>query len=144
MKLRLIARRTEQFLLCPNGSILKVNKDILRRLLYTFRRPSNFKGIDGYWNTDVPNMEDVSGITLAFVDDTYRLIVLNDSLFDFLRDEEELVYISATEYADKHGKSRPMVKRLCLEGRIEGAYKTSSGWLIPSNAPYPERKQHNR
>ena len=33
-----------------------------------------------------------------------------------------------------------MVKRLCDEGRIEGAHKISSGWLIPENAPYPERK----
>ncbi|MBQ7969069.1 MAG: DNA-binding protein [Clostridia bacterium] len=39
-----------------------------------------------------------------------------------------------------HGKSRPMVKKLCQNDRIKGAIKHSTGWLIPKNAPYPKRK----
>ena len=82
-------------------------------------------------------MDDAAGITLAFVDDANKLVILSDNLFS---PEKQIVYISATEYAEMHGKSRPSIKNMCAAGRIPGAYKTSSGWLIPKDAPYPERK----
>ena len=137
MKLRVIEHRKEKLILCPNGSIMKADKDALARLLTSFQRPKRFKGEDGYWSTENADIEDVNGITLAFVDEMNRLVILSDKLFEV---EKQITYISATEYADLHGKSRPMVKKLCADGRIEGAYKTSSGWLIPEDAPYPERK----
>ena len=137
MKLRVIEQRKERLILCPNGSILKADRDALSSLLTGFKKLKAFKGGDGYWNGDTANMEDVYGLTLAYVDDMNRLVILSDKLFEV---EKQTTYISATEYADLHGKSRPMVKKLCADGRIEGAYKTSSGWLIPENAPYPDRK----
>ena len=137
MKLRLIKQRRERLLLCPNGSILSVDKDVLSRLLTDFKKPTSFKGEYGYWNAENASMEDVYGETLAFVDDSHKLIIVSDHLYS---PEKETVYISATEYGELHGKSRPMVKRLCAAGRITGAYKTSSGWLIPKDAPYPARK----
>lgn len=137
MKLRLIESRKKKLLLCPNGSIMDVDDDVLARLLENFHRPSSFKGSSGYWNTDNTSMDDVFGNTLAFVDDANKLVVLSPALF---KREKKTTYISATEYAELHGKSRPSVKNMCAAGRIEGAYKTSSGWLIPADAPYPERK----
>lgn len=137
MKLRVIAQRKEVLILCPNGSILKADKAILGRLLVDFKKPTSFKGNYGYWNVENASMEHVYGETLAFVDDAYKLIIVSDKLY-FL--EKPIVYISATEYAELHGKSRPSVKNMCADGRIPGAYKTSSGWLIPQDAPYPERK----
>ena len=141
MKLRLIEQRKQRLLLCPNGSVLKVDKDVLERLLTGFKKPSSFKGTDGFWSAENANMEDVYGETLAFVDDAYKLVVISDSLFS---ETKAVTYISATEYAALHGKSRPSVKNMCVAGRIEGAYKTSSGWLIPEAAPWPERKPRTR
>ena len=138
MKLRLIEQRKERFLLCPNGSVLKVDKDVLNRLLTEFKKARNFKGTDGFWNVENANMEDAAGITLAFVDDANKLVILSDKLFS---PEKQVVYISATEYADLHGKGRAVVKKLCKDGRIDGAYQTSAGWLIPKDAPYPDRKK---
>ena len=137
MKLRLIEERKERFLLCPNGSILKVDKDVINRLLTDFKKAKTFKGDYGYWNTETASMEDVWGETMAFVDDANKLVIISDKLF---APEKPVVYISATEYAELHGKSRPSVKNMCAGGRIPGAYKTSSGWVIPKDAPYPERK----
>lgn len=137
MKLRVIEQRKKKLILCPNGSIMKADKETLAKLLTSFQRLKGFKGEDGYWNTETADIEDVYGVTLAFVDEMNRLVILSDKLFEV---EKQITYISATEYADLHGKSRPMVKKLCADGRIEGAYKTSSGWLIPEDAPYPERK----
>lgn len=137
MKLRVIEYRKEKLILCPNGSIMKADKEALAKLLTSFQRLKGFKGEDGYWNAENADIEDVYGTTLAFVDEMNRMVILSDKLFEI---EKKITYISATEYADLHGKSRPMVKKLCADGRIEGAYKTSSGWLIPEDAPYPERK----
>ena len=137
MKLRLIEYRKERLLLCPNGSIMKVNDEVLSQLLCGFKKAKSFKGNDGYWNTLSPSMEDAYGDTLAFVDDSNKLVIISDQLF---APEKKVKYISATEYAELHGKSRPSVKNMCAAGRIPGAYKTSSGWLIPEDAPYPERK----
>lgn len=138
MKLRVIEQRKQKLILCPNGSIMKADKDTLLKLLTSFKKLKSFKGEEGYWNGDTANMEDVYGLTLAYVDDMNRLIVLSDKLFEV---EKQVTYISATEYAELHGKSRATVKKLCAEGRIPGISKNSSGWLIPADAPYPERKQ---
>lgn len=137
MKLRVIEHKKERFILCPNGSILKADKNVLDRLLTDFRKAKTFKGNDGYWNKDIRIMEEAAGITLAFVDDANKLVILSDKLF---APEKQIVYVSATEYAQMHGKCRATVKKLCKEGRLEGAYKTSSGWLIPKDAAYPDRK----
>lgn len=82
-------------------------------------------------------MEDADGETLAYIDDSNKLIVLNDKTFAEIVQKEEK-YISASEYAAQHDKGNAIIKRLCLAGKLPGAYKTSSGWLIPENAPYPE------
>ena len=136
MKLRVILDKGEKFILCPNGSKIKMNREVLFSLLKNFNKPSSFKGEDGFWKSFIANMEDVPGKTIAYVDDTYNLVTLSTTLYEDLVEK----YISATDYAEMHGKSRALIKRLCSEGRIEGVYKTSSGWFIPELAPYPERK----
>ena len=138
MKLRVIEHKHERFILCPNGSILKADKDALSRLLIDFKKANTFKGSDGYWNREIPSMEDAGGTTLAFVDDANKLVILSEKLFT---SEKQTVYISTTEYADLHGKCRATIKNLCKAERIEGAYQTTAGWLIPKDAPYPERKK---
>ena len=137
MKLRVIEHKKDRFILCPNGSILKVDGEVLGRLLTDFKKAKTFKGNDGYWNREIPAMEEVAGTTLAFVDDANKLVILSDKLF---APEKQITYVSATEYAEMHGKCRATIKNLCKDGRIPGAYKTSSGWLIPRDAAYPERK----
>ena len=137
MKLRVVQQVREKLILCPNGSFMKADHKTLQRLLTGFKTAKNFKGKDGCWNIKFAKMEDVAGITLAFVDDSNKLVILSDQLFVA---EKQTVYISATEFAKLHGKSRPSVKNMCAAGRIPGAYKTSSGWLIPEDAKYPERK----
>ena len=136
MKLRLVERGKERVLLCPNGSVMKVDKDVLDRLLTSFKKAKTIRGDYGFWNAENPSMEDAAGITLAFVDDANKLVILSDKLF---APEKQIIYISATEYAEMHGKCRATIKKLCKEGKIPGAYKNSSGWQIPKDAPYPER-----
>lgn len=138
MKLRVVKTKKEIKLLCPNGSILKADKSVLTSLLTGFRHPRSFRGTDEYWSNTTGDMNEVRGETLAYIDEKNALVVLNEDLF--LSIIAQVEYVSASEYADMHKKSRASIKRLCADGRISGVYKTSSGWLIPKNAPYPERK----
>ena len=139
MKLCVVEQRGKLVLLCQNGSIMKADENVLNRLLHDFNKPSTFKGTDGYWNATIADMEDVPGKKMAFVDDDYRFVIINSKLYSYVN-TTETVYVSAIEYAEAHGKSWSSVKNMCAAGRLEGAYKISSGWLIPENTPWPERK----
>lgn len=138
MKLRLLKTKHGQKLLCPNGSILDVDQATLASLLTSFQNPNDFKGTSDMWSSIAPYMDEIKGETLAYVDDRYNLVILSEEAFSSIVKQNE--YISVSEYAAKHDKCRATIKNLCVAGRLMGAYKTSSGWLIPSDTPYPERK----
>lgn len=138
MKLRLVLKQGKRLLCCPNGSILNADDSILKRLLTDFKKPGSFKGTDGIWNALICDMKDYEGQTLAFVDDKSDLVIISPDAFKGFR--TPTVYITASEYADLHGKSHPQIKKLCEAGRIDGIQQTRGGWIIPRDAPYPERK----
>ena len=139
MKLKLVVQNGKRILCCPNGSKLNADDAVIQRLLSDFKKPTKFKGTDGCWNDIVCDMEDVKGQTLAIVDDTLTLIIYSPIQLSPV--EETTEYISAREYACLHGKPHSLIRRLCMEGRIPGVQKNSSGWLIPKNVPYPSRKK---
>lgn len=138
MKLRLVSQNGKKILCCPNGSVMIADDSVLQRLLTNFDSPRKFMGNDGCWNATVCDMEDVKGTTLAAVDDKLRLIIYSSKAFADLK--TSTVYVSASEYAEIHNKSHPQIKKLCEAGRITGAQSTRGGWIIPKDAPYPERK----
>ena len=137
MKLRLLKNKNNIYIYCSNGSIMKPRDEDLVRLLTTFNKPNQFKGDAGYWNISMATMEDAVGETLAYIDDACKLIVLSEQAFACVLKQDEK-YVSVSEYAAAHDKCRATIKNLCVAGKLPGAYKTSSGWLIPENAPYPK------
>lgn len=46
--------------------------------------------------------------------------------------------ITVPEAARRAGRSRQWILRLCVEGRIEGAYKIGRHWVIPAGAKVQE------
>lgn len=46
-------------------------------------------------------------------------------------------YISTSEAAEKWNLSKRRIIVLCNEGRIDGAQKAGSTWIIPDNAEKP-------
>jgi len=139
MKLRLVKTDKILLLYCPDGSIMEVSEEVLVKFLKHFNAPSSFQGKDGFWKFVAQNMESAPGQTLAYVDDDKKLIILNAKVFRSVFISTDPKYISVSEYAEKHNKGCAIVKRYCLEGRIKGAYKSSMGWVIPEDAPYPKR-----
>lgn len=138
MKLRLVAIAKKKYLYCSNGSIMAVDQNVLIRLLHEFHKPSSFRGGDGYWTEKTSDMDEAPGQTLAIVDDTLSLVILSSKAFDDVSGPVE--YISVSEYAELHFCTPAIIKRYCAANRITGAQRTRGGWLIPKDAPYPDRK----
>lgn len=47
-------------------------------------------------------------------------------------------YISLKEAAGKWGIGDRRINTLCLQGRIQGAFKVGNTWAIPENAKKPK------
>ena len=138
MVLRLAMIEKELKVCCANGSFLKADESVLRKILTEFDRATGIKGHDGYWSNTYSNMKDIPGQTLAYVSDDLKLVILDKNVFKCIVTPTN--FVSVNEFAEKNGKQIAIVRRLCAEGRIENAQKIGETWLIPSDAKYPERK----
>ena len=47
-------------------------------------------------------------------------------------------YLSISQTAEKWNISTRRIRRLCTEGRSDGAYKVGAYWLIPEDAEKPK------
>lgn len=50
-------------------------------------------------------------------------------------------YLTAKEYADKHGVNYQYVRVLCNRKKIKGAKKVLRDWQIPEDALYPAKRR---
>ena len=50
------------------------------------------------------------------------------------------MYITVSDAAKKWNISDRMVRRYCIQGRIQGAYQEDEVWFIPEDAEKPARK----
>lgn len=47
-------------------------------------------------------------------------------------------YFSISQMSEKWGISQRRIRTLCIEGRIEGAFKMGAYWSIPEDAEKPK------
>lgn len=50
-------------------------------------------------------------------------------------------FLSISQTAEKWCISQRRIRKLCVEGRIPGAFKMGAYWSIPENAEKPEDKR---
>lgn len=136
MKARMIFFDEQLQLLLCNGKVRILTLVEARDFLLSFSDPSHYAG-DGTWNNGVVTMENYGGETIAIVDDSCNLIVSHGDWFKKIVETDGVSYISAKEFAEKHGKQAAIVRRLCMNGRIPGAFQKGRTWLIPEGTPYP-------
>lgn len=48
--------------------------------------------------------------------------------------------IPISEYAAKVGRSPISVQQKCRRGNVPGAIKIGRDWLVPADAPYPDKR----
>ncbi len=144
MKVKLVRRNGSLYLLCNDGTIAKATETILKQLFLCFSESDVIKGKDGRWKTDdSKTMEKCTGTTIAWVDDSGVLCIKENPFLFLTEDVTDSEYITAIEYAELHNKNVARIKKLCVEGRINGATKKAGKWFIPKNSPYPKDARYS-
>ena len=136
MKARLIYSDGIYQLLIKNGSILTVSPEDAKNFLLEFDSEAYYSG-PGEWDPEGISMESYSGETVAQVDDKARLVVVDAARFRRILRGQEVKYLTAAEFGEKHGRNAPIVRRMCSDRRIKGAILKGRAWLIPEDSPYP-------
>lgn len=151
MKARLVRddENHRLILLCNDGTIAKATQTVLFDLLTDFRRDDIdhlFTGSLGRWDTNCVDMAVYPGTTIAFIADDNCLVVYDFSVFKPLLNASVSTrgYISIAEFAERHNKSKEIIKVYCRNGRIPGVKKVARNWLIPENAEYPIDPENRR
>lgn len=138
MKVRLIRWHKKLYLLYPDGTFETADNGLLKMLFVGFAGADKFgSGKAGRWDTECDSMEAYHGKTIAWVDDNYRLVIVENVFIPLVQAVADADYITVQEYAAAHGLGDTRVKVLCREGRIPGAIKTGSRWFIPRSSETP-------
>lgn len=140
MRARIIKDNKNYYILYLDGTMNVCTRREFNLFLKSFKIITDYTGGSNHWDLEYERMEDYPGQTIAFIGNDNSLTIYDLKPFEFLfnyesKDEKD---ISASEYAQKHGKSVEQIKVLCRNNRIKGARKFGRDWLIPENAPYPE------
>lgn len=143
MKLRLIRKDGKQFLLCNNGSIAEADDRILHLLFVCYKDPDTFNGQYGSWNAEYDTMESYPGYTIAYVNDSGHLCLIENPFMALMQNLSDDEYITLHDYAVMHGKNDNRIKLLCRENRIPGAIKKAGKWFVPRHAPYPQDARYS-
>lgn len=136
MKARLLQYEGVLQLLLCNGKIKTVSPADAYEFLIHFDNQSYYSG-PGKWDYEGVTMESFRGETIATVSDTGILSVENAESFRTILTSAERKLLTVGEYAELHKKQISVIRRLCQQNRIAGAYLKGNTWLIPEKAPYP-------
>ena len=136
MKARLVFFKNAYHLLLCTGKIKKLAKADAQRFIETYDSDLHYAGRTT-WDYGGITMDDYNGDTIARVLDNGNLVVESAEHFRDLMDARDIKYLSPIEYAQKVGRHRTLINQLCRDGRIPGAKKAGSRWLIPETAEYP-------
>jgi len=136
MKARLVYLDNSYHLLLCTGKIKKLTKYEAQRFIETYDSELHYAG-NTKWDYGGITMDDYSGETVARVLDNGNLVIEAPTHFRDLMDVRDVRYLSPIEYAEKVGRHRTLINQLCRDGRIPGAKKMGSRWLIPETAEYP-------
>ena len=139
MKARLVYTSSTYHLLLCTGAIRKLGPREARRFLETFDSDLHYAG-RGTWSYGELTMDDYGGITVVRVNDDNTMLIESAEHFRELlnyTEEVEIKYLSPAEYAERVGRKRSIISRMCADGRIPGIKQVGNRWLIPEDAPYP-------
>lgn len=137
MKARLLIYEDNLILIKQNGDSTLESLISAREFLLNFTDEKYYpgRGTPFYYG---PPMEEYRGETIAFVNDAGELVIQDAARYKDIIVKGESDFLSVSEYAEIHGKSVAMVRRLCQNGRIDGAVLRGKYYWIPSNAQYPK------
>ena len=140
MKYKLLKYDNEYHLLFATGEMKMLTIEQVQAFILNF---DSFE-FDGSTNSfSTPLFDKNTGEHLATLSDDLKLTLHSAA---FLRELffDESAYLSIQQFAEKHGRKRAIVSRLCNDGRILGAVRKGPRWYIPKDASYPVDGRVNR
>ena len=139
MKYKLMKYSGELHLLFYTGDIKILTMDEARRYVF------DFDSVELPEGSDMSHIfDDYKGELLVSLGDDGGLTVYNSRFIRELAEPSEFPYYTVPEYASAHEKKSSIIRRMCGEGRIEGAVQVGATWLIPKNAVYPDDRRAGR
>lgn len=135
MKARLVKRNESLELLLCTGDVQYVSNAEANRFLLNCDDPAYYEG-EGKWDDDIVPMGSYHGDTIAVVLDSGILQIEDQEAFRTIMSMQDQL-LTVPQYAELHGKKTGIIRRFCLEGRIQGAIQRGTRWLIPESSPYP-------
>ena len=139
MKARLILLRETLYLLFCTGEVSMCSDSAAQNFLLNFDSPDYYSA-NTIWSDPI-SIENMEGATIAYVSDSGTLCIEDAEMYRTLILNTPQKYITAPEYAQLHQKAETIVRRMCRDGRIEGAVLKGRTWLIPEETPYPSDKR---
>lgn len=137
MKARLVRVNESWHLLLCTGDIKVLKAEDALAFVLNFDDPKYYSG-PGKWDAEDLPMENYRGETVAIVNDDNNLYIQNSKLLRAIFSRPEIKYLTISEYAQLHQKQNTAVRRMCQNGRIDGAIIKGKTWLIPESSPYPK------
>lgn len=136
MLARLLRSGEEIILVYDGGDVVSMDQEKVRNFFLQADLLTK-ENAQKHPNIKALNLDKENFSMLAYVDDNYRLVVTDMPYYRSIM-SKPIVYLTAEEYAELHGKKRGIIMRLCRERRLIGAVKKGEVWLIPENCPYPK------
>lgn len=141
MLLRLIKDKDKYFMLFQSGHIQEIKSEQIYDLLSDFRSfslqvPLTNRTFEG-------NIENYEADTIAYINDNRELCIVDMEPFkQFIIDSDKNIdnLLSASEYAERVGRTKRQVLFHLTDDRIPGAIKFGRDWFIPKSSveKYPD------
>lgn len=141
MKFKIKAVADEIHLLCCDGTISIISEKDVAELIF------NYDMFDAEKNETIDMLkmcQKHKGVQLATLHDDNTLEIHDASFMKKIMYPKEFPYYTPDEFAQKHNRQGRIVRRLCNDGRIEGAIQVGQTWFIPRFAEYPSDQRAGR
>lgn len=136
MKARVVKNDGKILILYADGTFSVASGSSLSQFLMGFANVASSTGKGGKWTGTALDMGEFPGTTMAFVADNGQLVVKDPGIFD-VAFQVIPEYLTMQEYAQKHDRSKSVIKAFIQDGRIPGVIRIGNQFGIPADAPYP-------
>ena len=135
MKFKIVAVGEELRLLCCDGCVTIISPREAAEVIYHHgsfyaERCDDSEILDAF--------ETYHGKHLVTLRDDSVLEIHNADFMCQLMYPSDFPYYTVDEFGAKHQVSGRNIRRLCIEGRIDGATHVGANWFIPKVSDYPK------
>ncbi len=141
MKFKIVAFEDNLYLLSCDGSVNIISEKSAAELIFHYDT-FNTETFAEVGTSCI--LDEEKSVPIVTLQDDNTLEIHNANFLRRLMFPNEFPYLTPDEFAEKNKRQGRIVRRLCTEGRIEGAVHIGQTWFIPRFAEYPKDKRAGR